>query len=404
MSQRGIGAAAPTRAHREDAIMAKAAELDTELVNGLKSAKSKRAYFALVLKGSSDGALIISKTKVPATAIAEAKKQSGGSAVLKGFCQYEDGKYVFETAKAAPATAAQAVKAIAKRDAGMVVNAEFRVGTDAELLADEAGSSTTSPQAAQPKQDGAAVMKRVNAMTADIMAALGGPNKDRVKAIFAAIRDQLVSKDFAGATKNIDELEPLVKPVKAAASQPQTGAELMKRLNAMTAEIKTALAGPNKARIQPLFVMASGQIKNQELAAAATSLDELEILVRKSPADGPVQKGAEPTQKGDPALAAALQAWITVRTDAVGQLAKLVAAFKTSNHPKAATGIALLEAVINKNLTQRPATPQQVDELVRYLNTDDIFTDMETPNPFGFTVRIRQPLLDALGELKKHVA
>jgi hypothetical protein len=455
--------------------MAKAAELDKDLVDGLKAAKSKRAYFALVLKGSNDGALIVSKTKVPPAAIAEAKKKSGGSAALKGFCQYEDGTYVFETAKQAPATASQAVKIIAKRDAGLAVKAEFRVGTDPELLADEGGAAAEAePKAASaPPLSGDAVIKRFHAMTADIQAALGGPNNDRVKALFAKIRDQLVAKDFAGATKNIDELAPLVKPVKSAAgpkdngadvtkrlggmtadikaalagpnkagvqalyvsingqiknkdftaagkgldelglllkhgapvaTPPPNGAELTKRLNAMTPEIKSVLTGPNKARIQPLFVAVTGQIKNQEFAAAAKSLDELERLVRSSKGDGPAPKGTGPTQKDGPELAAALQDWTTARSAAVGQLAKLVAAFKTSNHPKAETGIALIQMAITKNLTPRPATPQQVDELVRYIDTDEIFSDVETPNPFGFTVNVRKPLLDVLTELKKHVA
>src|SRR5689334_16158820 len=110
--------------------MAKTAELDADLANGFKLAKTKRVYFALVLKGGTDGALILSKTKVPLAAIADAKKQSGGSAVLKGFCRYEEGTYIFETAKQAPATAAQAVKVIAKRDAGQAVKAEFRISTD----------------------------------------------------------------------------------------------------------------------------------------------------------------------------------------------------------------------------------------------------------------------------------
>lgn len=128
--------------------MGKAAELDEELVEGLKAAKSKRAYFALVLKGSNDGALLVSKTKVSPTAITEAKKESGGSAIVKGFCKYEDGKYLFETAADAPATAAQAVKNIAKRDAGLTVNAEFRLSNDPELLAGEPGATgTTQPQA-----------------------------------------------------------------------------------------------------------------------------------------------------------------------------------------------------------------------------------------------------------------
>jgi hypothetical protein len=117
-----------------------------------------------------------------------------------------------------------------------------------------------------------------------------------------------------------------------------------------------------------------------------------------------VPKGTGPTQKGGPELEAALAAWTTARTAAAGQLAKLVAAFKTSNHPKAEAGIALIQMAVTKNLTPRPATPQQVDELVRYIDTDEIFTDVETPNPFGFTVNVRKPLLDVLTELKKHVA
>ncbi len=445
--------------------MAKAAELDKDLVDGLKAVKSKRGYFALVLKGSNDGALILSKTKVPPGDIAAAKKQSGGSAVVKGFCQYEDGKYVFETAKEAPGTAAQAVKAIAKRDAGMAVNAEFRVSTDPELLADEGDSTATASTTAQRQQDGAAVMKRVNAMTADIMAALAGPNKDRVRALFAAINGQLQSKDFAGASKTLDELEPVLKQAKSAAPQPdgaeltkrlngmtadikaalagsnkaavqalyvavsgqikgkdfvqasksldeldlllkqaaptvppqQDGAELTKRLNGMTADIKAALAGPNKARVQSLYVAVSGQIKSNDFAQVGKTLDELEALVKPT-------KGGSPSQQSGPDLTAALQAWTAARAAASEQLTKLVDAFKTSGHPQAERGMELLRAVINKQLTPRPVTAHQVDELLRYVETDEIFTDAETPNPFGFKVTIRTPLLKALGELKKHVA
>jgi hypothetical protein len=194
--------------------MAKAAELDTELVNGLKAAKSKRAYFALILKGSNDGALIVSKTKVPPADIAEAKKKSGGSAVLKGFCQYEEGTYVFETAKQAPATAAQAVKVIAKRDAGLAVKAEFRVSTDPELLADEGDAPATAPPKAPPappQADGAEVTKRLNAMTADIKAALAGPNKAQVQALYLAISGQIKNKAFVEAGKGLDELQKLLK-------------------------------------------------------------------------------------------------------------------------------------------------------------------------------------------------
>lgn len=134
--------------------MGNTAELDKELVDGLKVAKTKRCYFALVLKGGTDGALLVSKTKIPAPAIAEAKKSSGGSAVVQGFVSYADGAYIFETAKDAPATAAQAVKAIAKRDAGLSIHADFRKGTDPELAGidgDHAGQTTTAPTQTTPQ-------------------------------------------------------------------------------------------------------------------------------------------------------------------------------------------------------------------------------------------------------------
>ena len=50
---------------------------------------------------------------------------SGGSAVVKGFCSYEDGQYIFETGKPAATTAVQAVKIIAKRDAGLTIHARI---------------------------------------------------------------------------------------------------------------------------------------------------------------------------------------------------------------------------------------------------------------------------------------
>jgi hypothetical protein len=133
--------------------MSNETEVDSELAANLKAAKSRRMYFALVLKGGADGALVVGKQKVPPALITAAKKKSGGSAVIKGFCSYEDGKYVFETAKIVAATAAQAVKAIVKRDAEMTVNAVFRLSSDPELAADEDGA-TGAPTAAPVATDG----------------------------------------------------------------------------------------------------------------------------------------------------------------------------------------------------------------------------------------------------------
>ena len=117
--------------------MPKTAEIDEELAAALKQAKSKRMYFAVVVKGAADGALIVSKQKVPPTAIAEAKKKCGGSAVIKGACFVEDGKHVFEVAKEPPATLANALKLIARRDSGLTIHPICRVGGAADLLEEE---------------------------------------------------------------------------------------------------------------------------------------------------------------------------------------------------------------------------------------------------------------------------
>ncbi len=128
--------------------MAKTQELDQELVEGLKLARTKRMYFAAVLKGGNDGALLVKKTKVPPNAIAEAKKSCGGSAVVKGFVFGEEGKLIFEVGKEPPGTMANALKIIAKRDSGLSIHPECRVSSDPELMEEESeeAASNGAPQ------------------------------------------------------------------------------------------------------------------------------------------------------------------------------------------------------------------------------------------------------------------
>ena len=208
--------------------MGKTTELDKDLADGLKSAKSKRCYFVLVLKGGTDGALLVSKSKIGAPAIAEAKKKSGGSAVVSGLVSYADSTYLFETAKSPPATAAQATKTIVKRDAELSIKAVFRMGTDPELLADAGAPSATTSQKPQPtapvkkplatapveKTDkppvAATGMHRLNDLTPSIKAAItaGGPGVARIQSLLAAAAGLLKNNDLAQAEKVLDELEP----------------------------------------------------------------------------------------------------------------------------------------------------------------------------------------------------
>src|SRR5439155_13904678 len=105
------------------------AELD--LAAALKMAKSKKMFFAFLPKGA-DGTLIISKTKIPAKEIAEAKKELGSSMAVKGRCEGPVGDMTFYVAKEAPATWCKIIKTVAKRDAGLTVVAKFQVAADAE--------------------------------------------------------------------------------------------------------------------------------------------------------------------------------------------------------------------------------------------------------------------------------
>ena len=104
------------------------------------------------MKGGTDGALVVSKTKIPPVLITAAKKKSGGSALMQGMCFYEDGKYVFEIAKVPAPTMGPAIKTIVKRDAEMTINVVCRMGTDPELAkigADGAGTATKPSETAK---------------------------------------------------------------------------------------------------------------------------------------------------------------------------------------------------------------------------------------------------------------
>ena len=106
--------------------------IDHDTLELLKEAKSgKRVFFALVVKGGTDGKLLASKSKVSPTQIGEAKKECGGSAVIQGRCHGEDHALVFETVKdTAPAVTTVTKKLL--KEASWTVPFEFRINSDAE--------------------------------------------------------------------------------------------------------------------------------------------------------------------------------------------------------------------------------------------------------------------------------
>jgi hypothetical protein len=197
--------------------MGNTAELDKGLVDGLKAAKTKRCYFVLVLKGATDGVLLVSKIRIPPAAISDAKKASGGGGIVQGFVSFADGAYLFETGKEAPATAAQAVKAIAARDAGMAIHANFRLGEETEH--EEAHSeetphdTTTAKTAPQTKQKPKTSPLQPHPEAAKFAAALQEWEQASAAALHAT--DQLIAALEAADDDLADAIAQVVEQLRA---------------------------------------------------------------------------------------------------------------------------------------------------------------------------------------------
>jgi len=127
----------------------------------------------------------------------------------------------------------------------------------------------------------------------------------------------------------------------------------------------------------------------------AFSLDEL--APRQ---DVGVEEGEEP-QAQTPG--GGLAAWQAAREKVVVQLRALSQAIVEAKDPDARRGVILLQSII-KNLTAKPESKQQVQELRRYLQTDEVIEDAESPNPFGLTIDLKQPLLSALDGIDRELA
>ncbi len=97
-----------------------------------------------------------------------------------------------------------------------------------------------------------------------------------------------------------------------------------------------------------------------------------------------------------------LARWQAARSQAITVLGVLEAAFRDMEDPLSDKGIIQLRA-IRANLTERPETPQQLIELVRYIAEDSVVQEAEVPNGFGIAVSLRKPLLEALQSIRSEM-
>ena len=449
------------------------AQVDAKLTAALKQAKTKPMCFVFVAKGN-EGKLVVDKQKINAKVATEAKKQCGGGTLHKGRCKGEDGLMVFEVGKEVSPTLAALTKKIIKQDAGLVFDVEYRVAAD--LASEESQGETASEggeptaavsppeqapaeagaqpaavqapaaqspaaQATQPAAGGAETMKRLNAMTAGIKAAMLGPNKAQVQALFVSISGLIKSKNFVQANAALDELEPLVAkpaddPAASAAAvppaQPQdeaspasapaddaapTGADLaaewQRRVIALEPKILEAQkTRSGEAKWMTMFMNAQDLGSAGEFPKSLAILDKLEGLLRAAP------------QGKSPELTAALQIWTAARDNAVKQLQAEIAAIATeikdaAEHKQAAAdtnqsdsegaddqrlGLLAAEAELElkavvKQLSGTLETKQQAEEMRTYLDKDQVVADV-CEMSFDF----KSPLVDAIDAIKDRLA
>ena len=106
-----------------------------------------------------------------------------------------------------------------------------------------------------------------------------------------------------------------------------------------------------------------------------------------TPVPGTIKPGALPF----------LQQWAKVRGDAVTTLKGVAKEIADLKDPESAKAVIEISAVV-KNLTVEPTSPQQIAELVRYIDKDDVVLDVSE-----FASDIRTPLLKVLAQLHKAV-
>lgn len=163
-------------------------------------------------------------------------------------------------------------------------------------------------------------------------------------------------------------------------------AQFMARLKAMQPDLLKAIAGAGPAAqgLKAKLAEAGALAKKKDVGSAGKILDAMEALMRKAPAGG---------------LDTALEQWTNARGKVINDLKALEKAIRDMKDPEGDEAIILVKA-IQANLTSRPETAKAVQELERYISTDEIITEAEEPNGFGLKIAIRGPLLPALAALR----
>ena len=175
-------------------------------------------------------------------------------------------------------------------------------------------------------------------MAAGIKAAIAGPNKARVQALFVSVNGLIKSKDFAQAGKALDELQSLIAtpasdPMAASVAAPPAppseatppapasdaalAADWERRVIAIEPKVLEAQkTRAGEAKWMTMFISAQDLGSNGEFAKALLVLDRLEELLKAPPA-APEDDAEEPGVSLV-ALQTARLKWVAARPDRDG--------------------------------------------------------------------------------------
>src|SRR5262245_27601328 len=179
---------------------------DLELTAALKQAKSKQMFFAFILKGT-DGQLLISKTKIPPKAIAEAKKEIGGVPIA-GKCSGPIDDMLFQVVKQPPATLGAALKKVVKRETGLTIVPNVQLAGDADGAEPEENGATAKRVDFGPWQ--AARQKAVNDLKA-LASKIAGTRHVTAAAVLKEINSMITKLPASPKPDDIDKLEDFVR-------------------------------------------------------------------------------------------------------------------------------------------------------------------------------------------------
>lgn len=115
------------------------------------------------------------------------------------------------------------------------------------------------------------------------------------------------------------------------------------------------------------------------------------------------EKIAEADEAAAAAQSEAMNAWQAARATVIQALLQLEARIQASGHKDAGKAVVEIKSIV-ANLTAKPNSKKQVDDLEHYISGDAVIADIESPNPYNIKIELRTTLTARLSALKEELA